>query len=104
MLQEDGQSMAFYHPRSQDDSTYDDQSPSTERSRGGSVSSGHSDDELDAAEAMSFVDAEERLSNDNMVCTNCGARTFNAFKVQSGPLKGETKLRCSVYVTYSKPI
>ena len=68
------------------------------------LSSGQSDDEIDAAEAMSFVDAEERLSSDDMVCKNCGARTFNAFKVQSGPLKGETKLRCSVYVTYSKPI
>jgi len=64
--------------------------------RRGSVSSGHSDEELDAEEAKSFVDAEERLSNDDMVCKNCGARTFNAFKVQTGPLKGETKLRCSV--------
>jgi hypothetical protein len=53
---------------------------------------------MDAEEAKSFVDAEERLSNDDMVCKNCGARTFNAFKVQAGPLKGETKLRCSVYV------
>jgi WD repeat-containing protein 44 len=107
MLQEDGQSMAFYRIRSPDSSTNDDQSRSVsqspERSRG-SVSSGHSDDELDGAETRSFVDAEERLSSDDMVCKNCGARTFNAFKVQSGPLKGETKLRCSVYGTYSKPI
>jgi WD repeat-containing protein 44 len=106
MLQEDGQSMAFYHPRSPHDSTYDQSrsvSQSPERSRRGSGSSDHSDDELDAAEARSFVDAEERLSSDDMVCGNCGARTFNAFKVQSGPLKGETKLRCSVYLTYLKP-
>ena len=103
MLQEDGQSMAFYHIRSRRDSTNDDQSQSVskspERSRCGSVSSGHSDDEFDATEARGFVDAEERLSSDDMVCKNCGARTFNAFKVQSGPLKGETKLRCSVYAT-----
>ena len=107
MLQEDGQSMAFYRLRSPHSSTNDDPSRSVsqspEHSRRGSVSSGHSD-ELDADETRGFVDAEERLSSDDMVCKNCGARTFNAFKVQSGPLKGETKLRCSVYVTYAKSI
>jgi WD repeat-containing protein 44 len=101
LLQEDGQSLAFYHVRSRQDSIYSDRSRSAsvspERYRSGSISSGHSEKEMGPNEARSFVDAEERLSNDNMVCQNCGARTFNAFKVQNGPLKGETKLRCSVY-------
>jgi len=99
MLQEDGQSMAFYSLSGQRrDTTYTDRSASVSPipGRRGSVSSGHSLDSVE--EAKSFVDAEERLSNDNdMVCRNCAARTFNAFKVQNGPHKGETKLRCSVY-------
>lgn len=102
LLQEDGQSLAFYHVSTRE-SAYSDQSRSAsvspDRYRSGSVSSGHSEEELGPNDARDFVDAEERLSNDNMVCKNCGARTFNAFKVQNGPLKGETKLRCSVYVT-----
>lgn len=100
MLQEDGQSMAFYNLSAQRrDTGYTDRSASVSpvAARRGSVSSGHSLDSVE--EAKSFVDAEERLSSDNdMVCRNCAARTFNAFKVQSGPHKGETKLRCSVYV------
>jgi len=66
--------------------------------RVGSDSSEYSEPELDDEEARSFFDAHERLSADDMICDNCAARTFNAFKVQSGPQKGETKLRCSVYV------
>jgi len=101
LLQEDGQSLAFYHVRSRQDSIYSDQSRSAsvspERYRSGSISSGHSEEEMGPNETRGFADAEERLSSDNMVCQNCGARTFNAFKVQNGPLKGETKLRCSVY-------
>jgi hypothetical protein len=101
MLQEDGQSLAFYHlpPQRRDDSV-SDRSVSISPIRRGSISSGHSSEGIDE-EARSFVDAEERLSSsDDMVCKNCGARTFNAFKVQHGPLKGETKLRCSVYVPF----
>ena len=100
MLQEDGQSMAFYNLNA-----HRVNSPSTDRSaslspvrRRGSVSSEETDSDIDDEEAKSFVDAAERLSTDDMVCKNCGARTFNAFKVQNGPHKGETKLRCSVYV------
>jgi len=98
MLQEDGQSLAFYHlPHQRPDDSVSDRSVSLSPIRRGSVSSGHSSEGIDE-EARSFVDAEERLSSsDDMVCKNCGARTFNAFKVQTGPLKGETKLRCSVY-------
>lgn len=99
MLQEDGQSLAFYHiPAQRRDDSVSDRSVSRSPIRRGSISSGHSTETIDE-EARSFVDAEERLSSsDDMVCKNCGARTFNAFKVQNGPLKGETKLRCSVYV------
>jgi hypothetical protein len=99
MLQEDGQSMAFYSLGGQRrDTAYSDRSASVSPipGRRGSVSSGHSLDSVE--EAKSFVDAAERLSSDNdMVCRNCAARTFNAFKVQNGPHKGQTKLRCSVY-------
>lgn len=103
LIQEAGESMAFYSLSGQRRaSAYTDRSVSVSPARRGSVSSGHSDDELDAEEAKSFVDAEERLSNDDMVCKNCAARTFNAFKVQTGPLKGETKLRCSVYALLKK--
>lgn len=100
MLQEDGQSLAFYHlPAQRRDDSVSDHSASLSPIRRGSISSGHSSEGMDD-EARSFVDAEERLSSsDDMVCKNCGARTFNAFKVQNGPLKGETKLRCSVYVS-----
>lgn len=108
LIQEDGQSLAFYQLRSRQDSIYSDQSRSAsvspERYRSGSISSGHSEEEMGLNEAQSFVDAEERLSSDNMVCQNCGARTFNAFKVQNGPLKGETKLRCSVYETPQRQV
>ena len=106
LLQEAGESMAFYSLSGQRrGSEYTDRSASVSPGpRRGSVSSGHSDEEMDAEEAKSFVDAEERLSNDDMVCKNCGARTFNAFKVQTGPLKGETKLRCSVYVPLKRNI
>ena len=100
MLQEDGQSLAFYSLSGQRRGTdYTDRSASVSpiAGRRGSISSGHSLDSVE--EAKSFVDAAERLSVDNdMVCLNCAARTFNAFKVQSGPHKGQTKLRCSVYV------
>ena len=103
LRQEDEQSLAFYHLRSRPESEYDDQSfsasSSPERNRRGSIGSSHSEDELDSVEARSFVDAPERLSSDDMVCKTCGARTFTAFKVQNGPFKGETKLRCSVYAT-----
>jgi WD repeat-containing protein 44 len=94
MLQEDNQSMAYYNLN-----THRVSSAATERSnslspvrRRGSLSS----DASDSDEATSFVDAPERFSTDDMVCKNCGGRTFNAFKVQSGRHKGETKLRCSV--------
>ena len=101
MIQEDGQSLAFYNLKAQRrESLYSDHSGSRSPDRGGrrgSISSGHSE-ELDADEAKSFVDADEGLSNDDMVCKTCGARTFNAFKVQAGSHKGETKLRCSVYI------
>jgi len=97
MLQEDGQSMAFYRIPTRQESVYSGSERSASVSpnpgRHGSVSSEPS---LEDEQEGSFVDAEERLSNDDMVCRNCGARTFNAFKVQSGSLKGETKLRCSV--------
>jgi hypothetical protein len=104
LLQEDGQSMAFYNLGTQRrDSLYSVSDRSTSLSpnpgrRRGSISSGHSEDE----EGNSFVDAEERLSTDDMVCKTCGARTFNAFKVQSGAQKGETKLRCSVYISLKR--
>ena len=101
MLQEDGQSLAFYHlPAQRPDDSVSDKSASLSPGRRGSISSGHSSDGINE-ETRSFVDAEERLSSsDDMVCKNCGARTFNAFKVQTGPQKGETKLRCSVYVPF----
>lgn len=105
MLQEDGQSMAFYNLEVQrQHSVYSDQSTTASpvRNRRGSAST-YSDVDMSGDEARVFVDAEERLSSDDMVCKNCGARTFNAFKVQQGPQKGETKLRCSVYVTVSSP-
>jgi len=96
-LQEDGQSLAYYQTppkRTSDQSRSASVSP--ERGRRSSVSSGQSDDE--SFESRSFVSAEPRRSTDNeMICKNCGARTFHAFKVQSGPHRGETKLRCSVY-------
>jgi WD repeat-containing protein 44 len=96
MLQEDGNSLAFYHVRARRQSTFSERSRSIspDPPRPGSVSSGHSAEDLD--DAGSYVDAEEQLSSDDMVCKTCGARTFNAFKVQSGPQKGETKLRCSL--------
>jgi len=99
MLQEDGQSMAYYnvntHRVTSANTVNTDRSTSRSPVRRlGSLSS----DVSDSDDATSFVDASERLSTDDMVCRTCGARTFNAFKVQSGPHKGETKLRCSVYV------
>lgn len=104
MLQEDGQSLAFYNLNAQRrDSMYgaSERSVSVSPVRRGSASSGgNSLEEMNAREA-SFVDAQERLSNDDMVCRNCGARTFHAFKVQSGEHKGETHLRCSVYISLS---
>jgi WD repeat-containing protein 44 len=101
LLQENGQSMAFWnlhsHPAQTSAQTSDrSASVSPIPRRNGSASSGNSGSELDDEEAKSFFDARERLSADDMVCDDCGARTFNAFKVQSGPHKGETKLRCSV--------
>jgi hypothetical protein len=106
MLQEDGQSLAFYSLSGQRRGTdYTDRSASVSpvAGRRGSISSGHSLDSVE--EAKSFVDAAERLSIDNdMVCRNCAARTFNAFKVQSGPHKGQTKLRCSVYVPFASSL
>lgn len=98
MLQEDGQSLAFYRlPVRRESDISRSASVSPERNRRGSISSGHSTDE--DYDNRSYVSAEQRQSTDNnMICKNCGARTFNAFKVQSGTYKGETKLRCSVYV------
>jgi|SRR5579862_2639672 len=96
MLQEDGQSLAYYNlDAHRVVSNYTDRSTSVSPiRRRGSLSSGPSDSD----EGSSFVDAPEHLSTDDMICKNCGARTFHAFKVQNGPHKGETKLRCSVYV------
>ena len=106
MLQEDDQSMAFYNLEVQRrQSIYSDQSTTVSpvRNRRGSAST-YSDVDMSGDEARVFVDAEEWLSSDDMVCKNCGARTFNAFKVQQGPQKGETKLRCSVYVICLIPL
>jgi WD repeat-containing protein 44 len=99
MLQEDGQSLAFYRiPVRRESDISRSASVSPERNRRGSISSGHSTDDEDY-DHRSYMGDEQRQSTDNnMICKNCGARTFNAFKVQSGGHKGETKLRCSVYV------
>jgi len=100
LLQEDGLSLAYYRmPPKRESDPSRSASVSPERGRRGSVSSGQSDDE--SLESQSFVSAEQRRStDDDMICKNCGARTFNAFKVQRGPHRGETKLRCSVYVIW----
>ena len=102
VLQENGQSLASYNPKIQrSGSTSNDRSASVSphRHRRGSISSDHSGDDTDGDGSNMFVDAAERLSSsDDMVCRNCGARTFNAFKAQSGPHRGQMKLRCSMYV------